>query len=65
MEVSQTTKINGGGGNCRGIYESCLNVSLVAGLAFTVTVPVVGALLGVLTGYSGMEYCKQQYIGCN
>ena len=64
IQFSNLELINGGGGNCRGIYESCLNVALVAGFAFIFT-PVVGPMLGTLTGYAGMEYCRQQYLGCH
>jgi hypothetical protein len=39
-------------GNCWGIYNACLGAA-------------VAAITACIAGTAGMEYCRQQYIGCN
>jgi hypothetical protein len=65
IELVQLENLIGGDGNCRGIYESCLNVSLVAGGIMLFGTGPFGIIFGTLTGYAGMEYCRQQYLGCH
>lgn len=51
------------GGNCRGIYNGCLGVAAAVGTACIVGTAGIGIYACVLV--AGMEYCRQEYIGCN
>ncbi|CAN1557758.1 hypothetical protein MCERE19_02472 [Spirosomataceae bacterium] len=53
------------GGNCRGIYNACLGVAAAAGTACIVGTAGIGIYACVLVAGAGMEYCRQEYIGCN
>jgi hypothetical protein len=54
-----------GGQNCDGIYQSCLIVAAFAGAAVIVASSGLAAYWGVMVCLAGMEYCRQQAIGCH
>ena len=51
-------------GNCGGIYNSCLNAAAFAGCAAVLATAGWGIIFSVLGASAAMEYCRQQYIGC-
>lgn len=53
-----------GGGNCTGTYNACIVASAVAGAAVVAATGGWGSYWGVALAWSGMEYCRQQAIGC-
>ncbi|MBL0739954.1 hypothetical protein [Chryseolinea lacunae] len=60
----QTMKAVNGGGNCSGSYNACIVGAAVTGAAVAALTAGWGAYFGVAIAASGMEYCRQQAIGC-
>ncbi|MFT4850961.1 MAG: hypothetical protein ACI83B_003523 [Sediminicola sp.] len=54
-----------GGQNCDGIYQSCFVVAAVLGASVIAASSGLAVYWGGVVGLAGMEYCRQQAIGCH
>ena len=63
LSIEKMEEMNGGQ-NCGAIYNSCLTVAGLTGAAVIVSTGGWLSYFGVALAAAGMEYCRQQAIGC-